>query len=55
MSNFDKKTILEKYYYTASNPAAFSSPGPLYKVLSKKYPGTFLKHFTQKLLDGVDS
>ena len=45
MSNSDKKTILEKFYYTASNPAAISCPGRLYKVLNKKYPGTFLKHF----------
>ena len=53
--NTDKKAILEKYYATASNPAAFSSPGRLYKVLNKKYPGTFSQHFIQKWLDGVDS
>ena len=49
------KTILEKYFDTASNPAAFSNPGRLYKVLNKRYPGTFSKHFIQKWLDGVDS
>ena len=51
----DKKAILEKYYYTVSNPAAFSSPGRLYKVLNKKYPGVFSKYFIQKWLDGIDS
>ena len=55
MPKTDKKTILEKYYYTASNPAAFSSAERLYKVLDKKYPGTFSKYFIQKWLDGVDS
>ena len=55
MTQSEKKAILEKYYYTVSNPAAFSSPERLYKVLQKKYPGTFSKHFIQKWLDGIDS
>ena len=53
--NTDKKATLEKYYTTASNLAAFSSPARLYKVLNKKYPGTFSRHFIKKWLEGVDS
>ena len=55
MTDSDKKALLEKYYYKASNPAAFSSPRRLYKVLKKKYPGKFSIHYIQKWLDGIDS
>ena len=55
MQSSAKKTILEKYYYKVSNPAAFSSPERLYKILKKKYPGIFSKYFIQKWLDGIDS
>ena len=55
MTKSKKKDILEKYYHGASNPAAFSSPERVYKVLQKKYPGTFSKRFIQKWLDGIDS
>ena len=55
MTKSKKKDILEKYYHVMSNPAAFSSPERVYKVLQKKYPGTFSKRFIQKWLDGIDS
>lgn len=55
MADDDRKAILERYYHTVSNPAAFSSPERLYKVLKKKYPGKFSKYFIQKWLDGIDS
>ena len=51
----DKNAILENYYFNAGNPAAFSGPQKLYKVLSKKYPGLFGLGYIKKWLNNQDS
>ena len=53
--NEKKERILEKYYYTIANPAAFSSPQKLHKVLEKIYPGLFSQYYIQKWLNGIDA
>ena len=50
-----KQRLLEKYYFSVENPAAFSSAPKLYKVLQKKYPGKFSATYIQKWLNGVDA
>ncbi|MCG8115588.1 MAG: hypothetical protein N0E45_09500 [Candidatus Thiodiazotropha endolucinida] len=55
MKNDERKAILEKYYFSAKNPASFSSSKKLYKVLQKKYPGKFSISYLEKWLDGIDS
>lgn len=54
MAKKERRKILEEYYYSAKNPAAFSSPQKLYTVLQKKYPGKFSKAYLQKWLNGID-
>ena len=55
MSFDEKVNNLKTYYLNASNPAAYSSPGKLYKVLEKSHPGKFTKGFIRKWLDGIDA
>ena len=55
MAKDERKSILEKYYYSVKKPASFGSPEKLYKVLQKKYPGKFSKDYIQKWLNGIDS
>ena len=50
----EKETILEKYYFNSSNPAAFSGPQKLYRVLKTKYPGQFSLPFIKRWLNNQD-
>lgn len=51
----DKDKILENYYFKVSNPAAFSGPQKLFRVLSKKYPGQFSLQYVKKWLNNQDA
>ncbi len=51
----DKADILRKYYLDVSNAWAFSSPGKVYRVLKKLYPGKYTQHYIQKWLNGLDA
>ena len=55
MDDQEKIKVLEKYYRTVSNPAAFAGPLKLYKVLRKKYPGQFSLPFVNKWLNNQDA
>lgn len=55
MSKQKKEEILKNYYFSISNPAAYSSPEKVYRVLKKRYPGQFSRYFIQKWLDGIDA
>ena len=46
---------IKRLYWKRNFIQLLIQQGRLYKVLNKKYPGTFSKHFIQKWLDGVDS
>ena len=55
MAKDNKKDLLEKYYFTVSNPAAYSSAEKVHRALEKKYPGKFSRYYIQKWLNGIDS
>lgn len=50
-----REGILKNYYFSTSNPAAYSSPEKVYRVLRKRYPGQFSRYFIQKWLDSIDA
>ncbi|MES9902545.1 MAG: DDE-type integrase/transposase/recombinase [Sedimenticola sp.] len=51
----NKETLLRNYYMNVANPAAYSSPDKVYRVLRKKYPGKFTKRYIRNWLDGIDA
>ena len=55
MDENKKEKLLEKYYQTPSNPAAFSGPLKLYKSLNQKYPGKFSLQYIRKWLNNQDA
>ena len=55
MDKEEKDTILNKFYFQETNPAAYSGPQKLFQVISKKYPGVFSLAYVKQWLNDQDA
>lgn len=55
MDSTQKEDILKAYYFTASNPAAYSGAPKLYRIINRKYPKLFSLKFVENWLNNQDA
>jgi hypothetical protein len=55
MDNKEKDSILEHYYFSEKNPAAYSGVQKLFRVINKKYPGLYSINYIKQWLNNQDA
>ncbi|KAK3106965.1 hypothetical protein FSP39_004119 [Pinctada imbricata] len=55
MSDQEKRSFLEEYYYNPKNPAAYTTTEKLYKALKSNKNYTFSRGFIRKWLQDQDA